>query len=180
MLTMSPIKVEKHNVGAFIEELDDIVKTCDKAIKVGVIGNDVSEEEARNSWALEHRYDGAGPSHWSKGSEYISWAFATRTAKYMEEKVLPDLVESRIDQGITGDEFWNDIGQAAVNRMRSIMAGVSKPPNAPKTIRQSPYKTTSDPLIASGKMKGKVKYKIEDADEVESVSSGFDEDIPAF
>lgn len=177
---LSELKIKEQNVDAFMEFMDDLQDTTDMGVKVGVIGEDVSEEEARNSWALEHRYQGAGPSHWSKGQEYISWAFATRTKKYMEEKVLPNLVQSRINQEITGEQFWNQIGQATVNRMRSIMAGVEYPGNAPETIRQSPYKTTSNPLIASGKMKGKVKYDVRDADELEPASNNASEDVPAF
>ena len=162
---------------AVIKHLYNVAETADKGVRVGVMG--VSEEKAMHSEVLEHRWHSEGPSapsHWETGQEYVSWAYAARTAKTMQ-KQLEENMQEMIDSGIVGDEFWHQVGQTAVERMKGTMAGVQIPMNADSTIRQ---KGENNPLIDTGEMKSSVSYKIKSSDEMEEIESIDDSVPPAF
>lgn len=176
----SLVTVTRTNVESFIQKLNNMSETADGGVRVGVL--EAPDDIARNSLALEHRWQGAGPSHWHEGprntKDYVRWAFAARTAKTVEKKYLSDWTEELFSKGILGDAFWGAIGQRTAQKMQQIMLGIQTPENRPSTIRQSPYKNASDPLIGDETMLSNVTYRITDGETEEITETP--KSVPAF
>ena len=165
------------DVKGVIEELNGLQETMGQGVEVGVMG--VSEDKAMHSEVLEHRYHSEGPNapeHWETGSEYVTWAFASRTARTMQDFMSSE-IDKLLDDGVHGEAFWHSIGKMAVSAMKGTMANVMIPPNADSTIRQ---KGVNNPLIDTGEMKGSVTYEIKSSDELEDIENVPDNVPPAF
>lgn len=158
------IKVTVENFDSVIKGLEEVGETVDNSsVEVGVL--DVSEQEALVSKVLEHRWHREGPDapeHWATGSQYVTWAFAARTARTLEEQVLDQVVDGLLDQNVTGDEFWNRIGRAGATTMKQIIRGIQTPGNAPATVERKGF---NNPLIDTGGMLGSVTWKVKQKNE---------------
>jgi len=180
-----PIINRTGDLDAVAQDWLDIAETLDKGLQVGHI--DVSGEMAMKSMVLEHRYEGgtaeySTPMHWDTSDQYVTWAFAARTAKTMQEDVLPNMAQSLVDGAISSEEFWDTVGRRAVGIMQSVMVNVDTPGNAPSTIRQKGF---DNPLIETGEMMTSVSYRVvEDPDSikgtVEDVTESTTKIPPAF
>ena len=182
--TMIPIPTIKKtgDLDAVAHDWMNAADTLDRGVKVGHI--DVSEEMAMKSMVLEHRYEGGTkeysvPMHWDTGSEYITWAFAARTARTMQEKILPKKAQALINGSVSGDAFWDSVGRTAVSVMQGVMRNVSYPGNAPSTIQQKGF---DNPLVETGEMMRSVTYRIVDNpdEDVEDITKSIDSVPPAF
>ena len=162
----------KGSLDSVAQDLQNTAETLERGVQVGHI--DVSEEMAMKSMVLEHRYEGgtaeySTPMHWDTGDQYITWAFAARTAKTMQDDILPRMAESLMNGSIPREEFWDRVGRTAVGVMKSVMGSVNTPGNAPSTIRQKGF---DNPLVETGEMMGAVSYKaVEDPDDLEGVEN---------
>jgi len=162
----------KGSLDSVAQDLQNTAETLERGVQVGHI--DVSEEMAMKSMVLEHRYEGgtaeySTPMHWDTGDKYITWAFAARTAKTMQDDILPRMAESLMNGSIPREEFWDRVGRTAVGVMKSVMGSVNTPGNAPSTIRQKGF---DNPLVETGEMMGAVSYKaVEDPDDLEGVEN---------
>lgn len=148
-----------------INDQQEAINTLDSSgVEVGHLN--VSEKEAEVSKALEYRWQGAGPEVWKQTnhppSDYVTWAFALRTAKELEDD-LPEKVNEWIDDGLMGDELWERIGEYASRKFENTMRRVIYPPNTDLTEERKGF---DNPLVADG---AKPSYS-EDVDLLNSIS----------
>lgn len=167
----------KGDLQGVVEELEGYASIADSGVEIGVM--DVSHEEAVASETLEHRWHAEGPEipdNWTGGEEYVTWAYAARTAKTIEETLLPE-IQNLIDKGVDGEEFWHKVGRMGVATMKGVIRNVDVPHNADSTIRKKGF---DNPLIETGGMLDSVDYKLKDREDMGKVESVSDVVPPAF
>lgn len=150
----------------YLEKELEYLKT--HAVKVGVLGKEGAGEMKYpitfiQEYAVHNEYGTTISKGKNKGMRHIPprpffrLSVATARAQKEIQDFMADEIEKVISTEITGEQYYKNVGNFVVERIKKTIYSYGFKPNNPYTIKK---KNQSNPLVDTGSLYNSISYEI--------------------